>query len=49
MTNNILDGHDVSKLFDTSIIPVSFSDDPRKYIPKNGSIIYSDFDTDLTQ
>ena len=44
MTNYILDGHDVSKLFDTSIPPISFSDDPRKHIPKNGSIIYSVWD-----
>jgi len=44
MTNYILDGHDVSKLFDTSITPISFSDDPRKHIPKNGSIIYSIWD-----
>ena len=44
MTNYILDGHDVSKLFDTSITPISFSDDPRKHIPKNGSIIYSVWD-----
>ena len=44
MTNYILDGHDVSKLFDTSVTPISFSDDPRKHIPKNGSIIYSVWD-----
>ena len=44
MTNYILDGHDVSKLFDTSVTPISFSDDPRKLIPKNGSIIYSVWD-----
>ena len=44
ISNYILDGHDVSKLFDTSITPISFSDDPRKHIPKNGSIIYSVWD-----
>ena len=44
MSNYILDGHDVSKLFDTSVTPISFSDDPRKLIPKNGSIIYSVWD-----
>ena len=44
MTNYILGGHDVSKLFDTSITPIMFSEDPRKHIPKNGSIIYSVWD-----
>ena len=44
MSNSILDGHDVSKLFDTSVTPISFSDDPSKHIPKNGSIIYSVWD-----
>ena len=44
MTNYILDGQDVSNLFDTSVTPISFSDDPRKHIPKNGSIIYSVWD-----
>ena len=44
MTNYILDGHDVSNLFDTSVTPISFSEDPRKLIPKNGSIIYSVWD-----
>ena len=44
MTNYILDGHDVSKLFDTSVTPISFSENPRKLIPKNGSIIYSVWD-----
>jgi len=44
MTNYVLDGHDVSKLFDTSVTPISFSEDPRKLIPKNGSIIYSVWD-----
>ena len=44
MTNYILDGHDVSKLFDTSVTSISFSIDPRKHIPKKGSIIYSVWD-----
>ena len=46
MTNYILDGHDVSKLFDTSVTPISFSEDPRIHIPNKGSIIYSVWDKD---
>ena len=40
MTNYILDGHDLSALFDTSISPISFSENPSKHIPNKGSIIY---------
>ena len=40
MTNYILDGHDLSALFDTLISPVSFSEKPSKHIPNKGSIIY---------
>ena len=43
-TNYILDGYDLSKLFDNSIKPISFAEDPRKYISNNGSIIYSVWD-----
>jgi len=46
MTNYVLDGHDLSALFDTSIRPISFSEDPRKHIPRTGSIIYSVWDKD---
>lgn len=46
MTNYLIDGHDVSDLFDSKITPISFSDDPRKYIPINGSIIYTIWDND---
>ena len=46
MTNYVLDGHDLSALFDTSISPISFSEDPRNHIPKTGSIIYSVWDKD---
>ena len=45
MTNYVLDGHDLCALFDISISPISFSEDPRKHIPKTGSIIYSVWDT----
>lgn len=41
MTNYVLDGIDLSALFDTSNIPISFSEDPKSHIPNNGSIIYS--------
>ena len=43
-TNYILDGYDLSKLFDNSIKPISFAEQPRKYISNNGSIIYSVWD-----
>ena len=43
-TNYILDGYDLSKLFDNSTKPISFAEDPRKYISNNGSIIYSVWD-----
>jgi len=46
MTTYVLDGHDLSALFDTSISPISFSEDPRNHIPKTGSIIYSVWDKD---
>ena len=46
MTNYVLDGHDLSALFDTSTSPISFSEDPRNHIPKTGSIIYSVWDKD---
>ena len=46
MTNYILDGHDLSGLFDTSISPISFSENPRQYVPNKGSIIYSVWDKD---
>ena len=46
MTNYILDGHDLSGLFDTSISPISFSEDPWRHIPNKGSIIYSVWDKD---
>ena len=41
MTNYVIDGHDLSKLFDESSSPISFSEDPREHIPNRGSIIYS--------
>ena len=46
MTNYVLDGIDVSALFDSSISPISFSKDPRRHIPNKGSIIYSVCDKD---
>ena len=46
MTNYILDGHDLSALFDSCTNPISFSEDPRRYVPDRGSIIYSVWDKD---
>jgi|MEHZ01.5.fsa_nt_MEHZ011402210.1_2 hypothetical protein len=46
MTNYVLDGHDLSPLFDSSNALISFGDDPRKHVPNNGSIIYSVWDKD---
>ena len=41
MTNYILNGHDLSDLFDAGKPPHSFKDDPRHIVPVKGSIIYS--------
>ena len=41
MTNYVLDGYDLSPLFDSSKSLISFSEDPRRHIPNKGSIIYS--------
>ena len=46
MTNYILDGHDLSALFDSSTSPISFSENPRGFVPDKGSIIYSVWDKD---
>jgi hypothetical protein len=46
MTNYILDGHDLSDLFDTRRPSFSFKDNPRHIIPNKGSIIYSVWDGD---
>ncbi len=46
MTNYVLDGHDLSALFDFSKSPIPFSEDPRRHIPNSGSIIYSVWDKD---
>ena len=46
MTNYILDGYDISALFDFSVSPFSFSENPRQYVPNKGSIIYSVWDKD---
>lgn len=48
MTNYVLDGYDLSTLFDSSSRPISFSEDPRKFIPDKGSIIYSVWHKDET-
>ena len=46
MPNYQIDGHNLSDLFDTHTPRISFSEDPRTYIPKTGSIIYSVWDHD---
>ena len=46
MNDYVLEGHDLSLLFDTSTSPISFSEDPRNHIPKTGSIIYSVWDSE---
>ena len=46
MTNYVLDGIDLSQLFDTAVQPISFAENPRDYVPTNGSIIYSVWDAD---
>ena len=46
MPNYILDGHDLSDLFDTRRPSFSFKDNPRHIIPNKGSILYSVWDGD---
>ncbi len=45
-TNYVLDGYDLSKLFDNSVKPISFAEDPKNHINNNGSIIYSVWNKD---
>ena len=42
--NYVVDGYDLSKLFDTSIRPISFAEPTDNHIPELGSIIYSVWD-----
>ena len=44
MTNYLIDGHDLSKLFDQQYPAIKFSEDPKVHIPQKGSIIYTVFD-----
>ena len=44
MTNYIIDGHDVSKLFDEKHPTLSFTEDPKIHIPSFGSIVYTVWD-----
>ena len=44
MTDYFVDGYDLSQLFDSSAGSIDFSEDPRKHISDNGSIIYSVWD-----
>ena len=44
-SNQIINGHDVSKLFDLNTSPISFRDDHTEHIPKFGSMIYTVWNT----
>jgi len=46
MLGYLLDGHNLSPLFDTSIKPISFAEDPDEHVPDKGSIIYTIWDKD---
>ena len=46
MLGYLLDGHNLSPLFDTSVKPISFAEDPDEHVPDNGSIVYSIWDKD---
>ena len=46
MTKFVIDGHDLSSLFDANSPKISFSNDPRDYILTTGSIIYSVWNQD---
>ena len=45
-TNQVINGYDVSNLFDLTKPPISFNDDPKKFIPEYGSMIYTVWDKD---
>ena len=45
-TNQIINGHDVSNLFDLTNSPISFNDDHKDFIPDYGSMIYTVWDKD---
>ena len=40
----MIDGHDLSKLFDEQYPTIKFSEDPKDHLPPKGSIIYTVFD-----
>ena len=44
MTNYMIDGHDLSSLFDKKYPTIKFSEDPKDHLPPRGSIIYTVFD-----
>ena len=43
MSNYMIDGHDLSKLFDEQYPTIKFSEDPKDHLPPKGSIIYTVF------
>ena len=40
----MIDGHDLSSLFDKKYPTIKFSEDPKDHLPQRGSIIYTVFD-----
>ena len=45
-SNHIINGHDVSSLFDLTSSPISFNEDHKNFIPEYGSMIYTVWDKD---
>ena len=45
-TNQVINGFDVSNLFDLTKLPISFNDDHKRFIPEYGSMIYTVWDKD---
>jgi len=45
-TNQVINGFDVSNLFDLTKPPISFNDDHKRFIPEYGSMIYTVWDKD---
>tara|TARA_B100000029_G_scaffold27656_1_gene26997 strand:+ start:239 stop:721 length:483 start_codon:yes stop_codon:yes gene_type:complete len=45
-TNQVINGFDISNLFDLTKPPIPFNDDPKRFIPEYGSMIYTVWDKD---
>ena len=46
MTNYIIDGHDISRLFDEKYPTIRFSENPKNHIPDVGSMVYTVWNND---